>query len=1177
MSYNMENSRDKEAEKAPVEKTELPEPKESDENADNFDDCKPVAARNVEATETPEEDDYSDCRAANEKADKVINESDGDDDYGDCKAVNEDTDEIVSESDDDDYSDCAKITDSKDLDEEIITDRKTEDDPENQVKNIEQENNVSEKTEDKPAEAEVDEEIPNEAKPEEETPNKVEVEDENPNEAKPEEESSNKVEVEDENPNEAKLEEELPDKVEVEDKSTNNATDEDKAPAESVTDEEKAVESTAENEDQTPELSEDMKVDDEVNEVKEKDDEEPETEELPLDERIDKALEGDGASAEEINGLRDEHAEKLQSKLAEKDEIEEERKKKFDEALSCEKGSEEYKKALGEHNELQDKKAALEEEIESMEEKQEVLNKRSLELREAQLEKGAEVMEKSEATVEKAEELQDRFDETFSEAKTDKSELTSIREENTATVRELSAEKDSLKQAMSAKMDEISEYVIANNMGRYDTARDKHYQEMSAEYLAMKERYDSIRYHIVNLEENSKEITAQLGDTYTPVSEMPSGSKIPEVKNGVDVPGETEYFEDEEKAAEILSPFNQKSWDKLTVSEQKQAVARLADYNAEILGVEDKPKIVYYNVEDPKDFGGYSEKYNVIFINEYNMGDAAETADTISHEYRHKYQHERAEKLENERDLSFKEGFDNYVAPEDDYRRYRDQAVEADARAYADVIKNKISTYAESPSKTVDSGNESDSGSDFKELNPEKGTVFEKVSAEDLPEDFERKYKGPLDAKEITELKEAADLHYENSKKLWSRFDAQELKGFKEHCEIDDGHIEKVRLKSLEAAESLEKHFAKNDYDGIYSPNIDKNAVEIMAIYHDTGMDGGILPEEYEAKKEAFISNEENRKRFVDKYLEKERKLANRFKLPFDPSEVEKTANDEFERVGFEESIRKNHSLESAIHVLKDRKKIEAMGVDADRVALGCFLHSKSNSGCEHLESEKEWADSIDRLKARVAEYNLENPDDRIEFDSSFILGKDGFDKDALASMRSEVLALRIGDSNGHDMNSKTSQGGESIEFTLERRPAKEGLPEDFVKTNGDKYESFFLEVQEAEVKVGGTELNNTNDPKGYARMFAVGEGNFRSMSCTVDEKGELNQSIELCDSDAYPLSTQQCIMERIGEYRSGDPAKCTFVIKLDKCSDETLKSYNEFAKRFKGKKNNVKVKLEVK
>lgn len=901
--------------------------------------------------------------------------------------------------------------------------------------------------------------------------------------------------------------------------------------------------------------------------------------EQSLQERIDDAFEKKDVTASEINNLRDEHAAELQAKIEEKNSTEAELKSKFDEVLSKEKGSDEYRQSLQEYNALQDKKSELADQIATMEKQQDLLDKKSIELREAQIQKGSEAIAAAAATLAGVNMLQERYDQTYYDIKVDKTELASIRDESCSAIRELSAEKDSIKQAMEAKMDEIAEYVTANNMDRYDTAHDLRCQQMSAEYNAMKENYDRIGYSIVKLDENNKAISEQLGDEYSSMVELPPNSRISEVNNGTDIPGETNYFIDEAKASEVLSPFKQGNWEHLTIQEQKQAVEKLADYNAELLGVEGKPKIIYYKTEDPCDFGGYSAKQNAIYINEYNMHDAAETADTISHEYRHKYQHERAEKLETERDLEFKEGSDNYIRAEDDYQGYKEQLVEADARAYAQIVKDKISSYSENGSENIKLNSEQGAlGADYTKFNPEKGAVFEKISVDELPEDFEQKdqikYKEVLKTKELDELRAVASVHYKNGKQLGDK--VPEFNTYKEHHDIESGHIEKVRVKSLEAADALETHFSQNDYDGLYSPNIDRRTIEVMSIYHDTGMDGNIKAEDYETERAAFISDEGIREKFVANALSKKEKEAVEAGKPFDRVAEEQKANEKFVREGFENHFRPNHSLESAIHALRDRESISKLGVSADEVALGCLVHSKSNSGLRNIASEDDWRVAVGRLQDRVDEFNQSHLEEQIHFDSSFLLNKDdSFTQEKLAEMRSEAIVLRIGDANGHDTNSRTSQNGKAIEFTLEQKTVTDKLPSDFESKfeNGD-YEAYFLEVQSADVKVDGVELNNSNDPKGISRMFAVGEGNFQSLNCEVEGNGTIKQNFELCDGNAFPLSTQHCIEERLGEYKTAQPMNYTPVVKLgNNYSDEVYKSYLAFADRIERDYN---VKMEV-
>lgn len=89
------------------------------------------------------------------------------------------------------------------------------------------------------------------------------------------------------------------------------------------------------------------------------------------------------------------------------------------------------------------------------------------------------------------------------------------------------------------------------------------------------------------------------------------------------------------------------------------------------------------------------------YINRFNMGDATETADTIAHESRHCWQHERADNPQTGQDQQFKENFDNYIRPEDDFRAYKDQIVESDAREYAANVTNMIPELHLSPQDCV--------------------------------------------------------------------------------------------------------------------------------------------------------------------------------------------------------------------------------------------------------------------------------------------------------------------------------------------------------------------------------------------------------------------------------------------------------------------------------------------
>lgn len=1144
MGFNFEGGRSQEIKETPEVKVDSEQLSETDEIAETYDDCSlnEVQDRkgnevNAESLEETEEN-YEDCGIKmKEKNSELVEE---DDDFSDCG----------KEADGQYVAEVAYTTDGEISQEEASAELQEADNECNDPENMQQlKENENEHIEVHNAEVV-------------ERPENSEMGEENLSEnvSRGVEEATD-TELSDE------TKEQISEEV-SENTSENLSDDEVDAMVEEKSETiEETIEEKAEEQEDVDSVKE--TADELEDEKAEQLSEQPEQ---SLQERINGAFEKEDVTASEINSLCDEHSAELQAKIEEKSTTEAELKTKFDEVLSKEKGSDEYMQSLQEYNELKEKKEMLNEQIVTMEEQQIFLDKKSLELREAQIQKGYESMEASAATLAGVNMLQERYDQTYYDTRADKTELASIRDDSCAAIKELYAEKDSIKQAMDAKMDEISKYITSNNMNKYKAANDLHCQQMSAEYISMKESYHRVDYSIVKLDENNKAITEKLGDEYVSMVELPPSSRIAEINDGTDVPGETNYFIDEAKASEVLSPFKQEKWEQLTIQEQKQAVEKIADYNAEILGVEDKPRIVYYNAEDPCDFGGYSDKQNAIYINEYNMHDAAETADTVSHEYRHKYQHERAEKLETERDLEFKESFDNYIRAEDDYQGYKEQLVESDARAYAQIVKDKIFAYSEKGADNIVVNTEqSATGSNYAKFNPEKCAVFEKISVEELPDDFEQKdrtkYREFLEAKEIDELRAAAGAHYENGKAVWGKLGLQELESYKEHHDIENGHIEKVRVKSLEAADTLESHFSQNNYDGLFSPNINRRDIEVMAIYHDTGMDGNIKAEDYDTERDAYKQDEAIREKFVaDTVSEKEKEAVEAGKF-FDRVAEEKKAKEKFEREGFETHFRSGHSLESAIHVLRDRESIDKLGISADEVALGCFVHSKSNSDLRNIAREAEWETAIDCLQSRVDSFNKSHPDEPIRFDSFFLLNDDGsFNQEKLAEMRSEAISLRIGDANGHDTNSRTSQGGKSIEFTLEAKTVKdEVLKEVENKTKNGNYEAYFREVQAAYVKVGGIELNNANDPKGTARMYAVGEGNFKSLSCDIDESGNIKQCFELCDGDAFPLSTQKCIEERIGEYETAKPMRYTPVVKLGyNCNDAVYESYKAFARRVK-------------
>ena len=218
-------------------------------------------------------------------------------------------------------------------------------------------------------------------------------------------------------------------------------------------------------------------------------------------------MDKEDSSYSELNDLAKENANAIETVEKERSNVESEMSDKFDEVLSKERGTDEYKDALQEYNALKDQKAELDEKYSSLSERQDALERKSAELREAQIAKGNEAISESDNSLATAKVLEEKFDSTYYEAKIDSKALEQLSDENSALISELSSEKDAIKLAMDAKMDEISQYVSSNDMGRYETSVDPYYQKLNSEYLAMKSAYEKVDCSIVKLDENNRLMT----------------------------------------------------------------------------------------------------------------------------------------------------------------------------------------------------------------------------------------------------------------------------------------------------------------------------------------------------------------------------------------------------------------------------------------------------------------------------------------------------------------------------------------------------------------------------------------------------------------------------------------------------------------------------------------------
>ena len=725
--------------------------------------------------------------------------------------------------------------------------------------------------------------------------------------------------------------------------------------------------------------------------------------------------------------------------------------------------------------------------------------------------------------------------------------------------------------AKEQKFQEILAYVSERNMERYDTERDPYYQHLIEEYRQLIEQEKKAQSAIKTLDSDAIMVSWMQGLPYETAKPVPYDSNAgarqfreqkereeqtereeqehkeeqeisqqeisedkytakKEIAEGTDDPEKTDYFEDVERARECMQKFCQHEWEKLTPEEKQEQIKRLAAYNKEVLGLDDDVEVVFYTKDDGDDFGHYSNKDKVVYINESNLSSGEETADTIAHELRHAYQYMRSEKLECDRDLEFSDNLEHYLDPETaGYKEYLAQCVEKDARAYAERYRAFIRSIGETgetgdapktmpdleTGKEIDVRQEGDEVQE--EIKPEPKKIKESPEKTEVRDTHE-----VFTPEEIEEIKTDVRAIYENAHAVAKEDKALEF--YKEHYGIDEGHIARVAEKSLEAADHYESLFKNNDYDGLYSPNIDRKTLQMMAYYHDTGMDGGIPASEYGSARDQFIKEHQGE------------------------ASAEELGD------AFDENVRKNHSLQSAIHVLEHREEIEEKDVDPDVVAIGCFMHSKSCSGMRNLADGAEaWAASLEKIQAAVDEYNKNNPESSITFNKNCFINEDGsVNEEKLAQLRSYCACLRVGDAFGHDCRSVETQGGKTIEIDKESmrvdvEETREKVKDEIEKQEQEgekkskeerekdkaKRKEFYHEVQSMDIEVDGQKLDNENDPKGISRMFAAGEGNFKELKTDHiegNDKVVVLHEITLVDGNDAVYCTQECITERVKE-----------------------------------------------
>lgn len=154
-------------------------------------------------------------------------------------------------------------------------------------------------------------------------------------------------------------------------------------------------------------------------------------------------------------------------------------------------------------------------------------------------------------------------------------------------------------------------------------------------------------------------------------------------------------FELDDEIQAVLDRFEASKWEKLSESEKIDAISELVAVIGEKLGIAEDPEIQFYDGRDGS-CGAFLPCENKIEINRNTLDDSQEVIDTVAHEMRHAYQHQRAELQETWQDTLYKLNFENYISPISladgkylFFTDYQDQLVEAEARAFANIFTNK--------------------------------------------------------------------------------------------------------------------------------------------------------------------------------------------------------------------------------------------------------------------------------------------------------------------------------------------------------------------------------------------------------------------------------------------------------------------------------------------------------
>ena len=408
-------------------------------------------------------------------------------------------------------------------------------------------------------------------------------------------------------------------------------------------------------------------------------------------------------------------------------------------------------------------------------------------------------------------------------------------------------------------------------------------------------------------------------------------------------------------------------------------------------------------------------------------------------------------------------------------------------------------------------------------------------------------------------------------------------------------HIKEVATNTLEYSQAFREFAQSQGIEPGSEADIKSDVLLTAALYHDTGMDGGLESiEEYQQKCAAH-----------------------------EAQQMEKAIN-EGKINEYGDVIRSGHPSQSAMHVLEDAKALQEKGIDPNEVAALTYLHSKSNSGvrvgdspdalskdmttfmqrCEKAGIEVDTStfarQAIDakgkpildkdgrptwevtdkeafvRREFEVAMQNLHGmaQDRRLDFDPSF-LGK--FDEkgnftitneQAYTRLQYETAVLRLADAQRPAQKFTTTHSGKTIELTepdWEQREAK--------IANGQLPNTLASELNAVDARftgpatgtsVSSVESRLFTDPQqnraswDVSKKFYTGESNVdRGQVFYNPESGKLEIEYRVKDGCKAPHATVEILRERMAECRMPVlDGKTEQVVVLERTTARSLRSY---------------------